>query len=153
VAKAAEYAEVAREVARELSVPLVDYHSEILKRRPNDWDGATDEFKEFEGHDVPTLLSRDGVHPSLPRLYQDDYSEKALRSSGYGLRNYLVLMKYAEVIEALSTLGSDKPDTTSRGDADESGDWFRIGPRLFRWRRDRSTPRDRCAPSFVALCG
>jgi len=31
-----------------------------------------------------------------------DYSEKALRSHGYGLRNYLVLMKYAEVIEVLA---------------------------------------------------
>jgi lysophospholipase L1-like esterase len=106
-AKAAEFAEAARKVARELSVPLVDYHAEILKRRPKDWDGATDAFKEFEGHDVATLISRDGVHPSVPRLFQDDYSEKALRSSGYGLRNYLVLMKYAEVIEALSSLGSE----------------------------------------------
>ena len=51
---------------------------------------------------MPTLLARDGVHPSAPRLYQDDYSEKALRNHGYGLRNYLVLMKYAEVIESLA---------------------------------------------------
>lgn len=48
------------------------------------------------------LLSRDGVHPSNPKKYQDDYSEEALRSHGYGLRNYLVLMKYAEVLEAFS---------------------------------------------------
>jgi len=101
-AKAAEFSEVTRKLARELSVPLVDYHAEILKRRPTDWDGATSAFKEFEGHDVPTLLARDGVHPSAPRIYQDDYSEKALGSHGYGLRNYLVLMKYAEVIETLS---------------------------------------------------
>jgi lysophospholipase L1-like esterase len=100
-AKAADFADAARKVARELSVPLVDYHAEILKRRPNDWDGVADAFKQFEGHDVPTLLSRDGVHPSEPKRYQDDYSEQALRSSGYGLRNYLVLLKYAEVIEAL----------------------------------------------------
>jgi lysophospholipase L1-like esterase len=106
-AKAADFAEVARKVARDLSVPVVDYHAEILKRRLNDWDGATDGFKEFDGHEVPTLLSRDGVHPSAPRQYQDDYSERALRSHGYNLRNYLVLMKYAEVIEALSTLGSE----------------------------------------------
>jgi hypothetical protein len=101
-AKAAAFAEVARKVARELSVPLVDYHAEVLKRRPNDWDGATDDFRVFEGYDVPTLLARDGVHPSAPRRYQDDYSEKALRNHGYGLRNYLVLMKYAEVIEAVA---------------------------------------------------
>ena len=46
------------------------------------------------------LLARDGVHPSAPPSYRDDYSEKALRNHGYGLRNYLVLMKYAEVITA-----------------------------------------------------
>ena len=74
--KAAEFALAARTIARELSVPLVDYHAEVLKRRPNDWDGATDGFKEFEGYDVPTLLARDGVHPSAPRLYQDDYSDE-----------------------------------------------------------------------------
>ena len=44
--KSAAFAEVARKVARELSVPLVDYHAEILKRRPNDWDGATDDFRD-----------------------------------------------------------------------------------------------------------
>jgi hypothetical protein len=101
-AKAASFAAAARKIARDLSVPLVDYHAEILKRRPDDWDGATDEFKESQSHDVPTLLSRDGIHPSAPRMYQDDYSERALANHGYGLRNYLVLMKYAEVIEALT---------------------------------------------------
>jgi GDSL-like Lipase/Acylhydrolase family len=100
--KAAEFAAAARTIAGELSVPLVDYHAEVLKRRPNDWDGATDDFKGFDGYDVPTLLARDGVHPSAPRLYEDDYSEKALRNHGYGLRNYVVLMKYAEVVGALT---------------------------------------------------
>ena len=100
--KAAAFAEAARKVARELSVPLVDYHAEILKRRPDDWDGAADDFRAFEGHDVPTLLSRDGVHPSAPESYQDDYSEKALRIPRLGLRNYLVLMKYAEVAAVLA---------------------------------------------------
>jgi hypothetical protein len=100
--KAAAFAEAARKLARQLSVPLIDYHAEILKRRPNDWDGAMDEFRAFEGYYVPTLLARDGIHPSAPRLYHDEYSEKALRSHGYGLRNYLVLIKYAEVVEALA---------------------------------------------------
>jgi lysophospholipase L1-like esterase len=99
VEKSARFAEAAREVARELRVPLVDFHAEILKRRPDDWDGAADAFRGFEGYDVPTLLARDGVHPSAPRRYQDDYSEEALRSHGYSLRNYLVLAKYAEVLE------------------------------------------------------
>jgi hypothetical protein len=108
-AKAAAFAEAARKVAQELSVPLVDYHAEILKRRPDDWDGAADAFRMFADYDVPTLLSRDGIHPSAPRSFQDDYSARALRSHGYGLRNYLVLMKYAEVIEVLSVRPARAP--------------------------------------------
>ena len=102
-ARASAYAGAARQVARELAVPLVDYHSEILKRRPDDWDGALEKFRAHEGHDVPTLLGRDGLHPSLPRRYLDAYSPEALRSSGYNLRSYLALMKYAEVIDALAS--------------------------------------------------
>jgi GDSL-like Lipase/Acylhydrolase family len=117
--KAAQFAEAARKIALDLSVPLVDYHAEILKRRPDDWDGAIDAFKDFEGHEVPTLLARDGVHPSTPRTYQDDYSEQALASHGYGLRSYLVLMKYAEVIEALTAghpaAGQAAPSRSSAG--------------------------------------
>jgi lysophospholipase L1-like esterase len=101
--KAEEFAEAARRVARELAVPLVDYHAEILKRRPLDWDGAADEFQNFVDYEVPTLLARDGVHPSAPHRYQDDYSEKALACHGFGLRNYVVLLKYAEVIEAVTS--------------------------------------------------
>lgn len=101
-AKAAAYADAARQVAREMAVPLVDYHAEILRRRPDDWDGASEAFRAHEGYDVPTLIGRDGVHPSLPKRYQDRYSLEALRSSGFNLRSYLVLMKYAEVIDALA---------------------------------------------------
>ena len=100
--KAAAFADAAREVARELAVPLVDYHAEILRRRPDDWDGASETFREYEGYDVPTLLSRDGVHPSAPERFRGDYSEEALRSHGYNLRNSLVLRAYAEVLEALA---------------------------------------------------
>ena len=100
--KAAAFAEAARQVARELAVPLVDYHAEILRRRPDDWDGASEKFREYEGYDVPTLLSRDGVHPSAPERFRGDYSEEALKSHGYNLRNSLVLMAYAEVLEALA---------------------------------------------------
>jgi hypothetical protein len=100
--KSETFAGAARKVARDLSVPLVDYHAEVLKRRPDDWDGAGEGFRRFQGHEVPTLMARDGLHPSAPRFYQDDYSEEALRNHGYGLRNYLVLMKYAEVIQVLA---------------------------------------------------
>ncbi|MDQ1327416.1 MAG: hypothetical protein QG641_696 [Candidatus Poribacteria bacterium] len=96
--KALLFAEAVRQIALEFKVPLVDYYDEIIKRRPEDWDGSMEKFKEFDGYDVPTLISRDGVHPSHPVKYRDDYSDEALRSNGYSLRNYLVLLKYAEVI-------------------------------------------------------
>jgi hypothetical protein len=82
-------------------VPLIDYYQETLRRRPDDWDGALPKFKELPGdeYQVPTLIARDGVHPSNPNRFAGDYSEEALRSSGYALRNYLTLFAYAEVIE------------------------------------------------------
>jgi len=102
--KSAVYADAVRKIAREMKVPLTDYHAEILKRRPDDWDGAADKFKGHEGYDVPTLISRDGVHPSHPVKFRDDYSEEALNANGFSLRNYLVLMKYAEVIQRLGLM-------------------------------------------------
>ncbi len=97
--KAAQFADAVREIARELKVPLVDYHAEILKRRPDDWDGALEKFNQYKGYDVPTLIARDGVHPSNPKQYAGDYSAEALRHNGFSLRNYGVLMKYAEIID------------------------------------------------------
>jgi len=96
--KAASFAEAARKIAREMRIPLVDYHREILRRRPDDWDGAAEKFRDFKDYDVPTLISRDGVHPSYPKKFADDFSEEGLRSSGYTLRSYLVLLGYAEVV-------------------------------------------------------
>jgi len=96
--KAAEFAAAARRVAKKLQVPLTDFHAEILRRRADDWDGALDKFREYQGYDVPTLIARDGVHPSNPEQYQGDYSEDALVANGFSLRNCLVLTKYAEVI-------------------------------------------------------
>ncbi len=98
VEKAKAFAEAARGIARELKVPLVDFHAEVLKRRPEDWDGALEKFKEFKDYDVPTLIARDGVHPSNPRKWADDYSPEGLRNAGYTLRNYLTLIAYARVI-------------------------------------------------------
>jgi lysophospholipase L1-like esterase len=96
--KAKPYAEAARKVARELKVPLCDYQAECLKRRPDDWDGAAAKFKEFTGYNVPTIISRDGVHPSNPMKYNGDYSDEGLKSNGFVLRNYVTLMSYADVI-------------------------------------------------------
>lgn len=99
--KAAQFAAAGRRVAQRLRVPLVDFHAEILRRRPDDWDGALAKFAEYQGYDVPTLIARDGVHPSNPSRYQGNYSEQALSTNGFSLRNYLVLGKYAEVIRSV----------------------------------------------------
>jgi len=98
VDRSRRYAEAAARVARDLKVPLSDYLGECLKRRPDDWDGAAEKWREFKDYEVPTLISRDGVHPSNPRKHQGDYSEEGLRSNGFVLRNYITLMRYAEVI-------------------------------------------------------
>jgi lysophospholipase L1-like esterase len=99
LARSKEFAEAVRRVARDQKVPLIDYHAEILKRRPDDWDGALPQFKDVKGseYEVPTLIARDGVHPSYPRAHPG-YSAEALRCNGYALRSYLTLLAYAEVI-------------------------------------------------------
>jgi lysophospholipase L1-like esterase len=97
--KAKTFADAVRKIAKEEKVPLVDYLAEVLKRRPDDWDGAMAKFKEAgkDVYQVPTLIAGDGVHPSNPAKFQD-YSEESLKSNGYVLRNYLGLLAYAEVI-------------------------------------------------------
>jgi len=105
--KASVFAEAVRELAHQLRVPLIDFYAEILKRRPEDWDGSMEKFAQWKGYDVPTLLARDGVHPSQPEEYRNDYSEDALNHSGFSLRNYLALMKYAEVIDTVLTKSSN----------------------------------------------
>ncbi|MBN1808855.1 MAG: SGNH/GDSL hydrolase family protein [Planctomycetes bacterium] len=94
-----KYVGAVRKLAADSKVPLIDFYQEVITRRPKDWDGALPQFAQYNGYDVPTLISRDGVHPSNPGKYNGDYSDEGLRSNGYTLRNYLVLMKYAEVIE------------------------------------------------------
>lgn len=74
--------EVIRFVAKELNVPLVDYHEAIVSLRPgNAWDG--------------TLISRDGVHPSGGEV--GDFSSENLRNSGYALRNWLNFLTYRQL--------------------------------------------------------
>ena len=97
--KAKTYAEVARKIAADFKLPLIDYHAEILKRRPDDWNGALPKFKDFakDVYQAPTLVSGDGVHPSFPSKLSD-YSADALNSNGYQLRSVLTLHTYADVI-------------------------------------------------------
>jgi len=137
VEKSAVYADAVRKIAREMKVPLIDFHSEILKRRPDDWDGALDKFAQYKGYDVPTLLARDGVHPSNPKKYDSDYSDEALRCCGYSLRNYLVLMKYAELLKTLNLLSPAKDGGTRKREPDQTAisnppdePWFPKAPSL-----------------------
>jgi lysophospholipase L1-like esterase len=97
--KSKQFAEAIRRIARDKHVPLIDYQVAILKRRPEDWDGALPKFKDIKGseYEVPTLIARDGVHPSNPRAYPD-YSRDSLRHNGYALRSYLTLRAYAAVV-------------------------------------------------------
>ena len=69
---ARKFADVVRKIAADEKVPLVDYFAEILKRRPDDWDGSSAKFKNIPGgdYDVPTLIARDGVHPSNPEKFR-----------------------------------------------------------------------------------
>ncbi|MGZ8938800.1 MAG: SGNH/GDSL hydrolase family protein [Limisphaerales bacterium] len=98
--KTLDFAGAIRRIAMDTKVPLIDYCDEIMERRPFDWDGASAEFsaEPSETYEVPTLISRDGVHPSNPRIFINDFSEHALEHSGYGLRNYLTMTAYADVI-------------------------------------------------------
>jgi len=107
VEKSAQFADAIRTLAAELHVALSDYQAEILKRRPDDWDGALPKFKEAAGdaYEVPTLISRDGVHPSNPRTFLNDFSDEALRTNGFTLRDYLTLMSYGEVLQKVCGAG------------------------------------------------
>jgi lysophospholipase L1-like esterase len=104
--KAKQFAESVRKVAADNAVPLIDYHAEVLKRRPDDWNGTLPQFKEFakDVYQVPTLISGDGVHPSFPGKHAD-YSADALKSNGYQLRSVLTLRAYADVIARVLTKG------------------------------------------------
>ncbi|MBW8039734.1 MAG: hypothetical protein FVQ85_07020 [Planctomycetes bacterium] len=137
VEKAALYADAVRKIARQMKVPLTDFHTEILKRRPADWDGALDKFSQYKGYDVPTLLSRDGVHPSNPKECCDDYSEEGLKCCGYSLRNYLVLMKYADVLRTVGLVSPAKDKPAARQQARQPAiinppdqSWFPKAPPL-----------------------
>jgi hypothetical protein len=111
------YAEAAAAIARAEQVLLVDYFGDVLRRRPDDWDGSLKKFGDVPGneYEVPTLIARDGVHPSNPRSYAGNFSDEALSKSGYGLRSYLVLVAYSRVIDRVldpkgKSQGADVPE-------------------------------------------
>jgi hypothetical protein len=92
------YNERVMKIATALNLPVCDFGGECLKRRPNDWDGTLPQFKGFEKYEVPTLICGDGEHPSCPKAFANDYSEEALKTSGYNLRTHLTLTVYADVL-------------------------------------------------------
>src|SRR5205814_308668 len=87
------FAEVVKKIGDDMKVPVIDFFSECLKRRPDDWDGTMPKFKDDQKdvYQVPTLISKDGVHPSNPKKFSGDYSEEGLKTNGFVLRNYLTL--------------------------------------------------------------
>jgi lysophospholipase L1-like esterase len=113
--KSKEFAIIARKLSREMKLPLCDFFAEVLKRRPDDWDGSLPRFKEHKTYQVPTLIAGDGVHPSNPARWQRDFSEKGLRHHGYNLRSYITLKIYAEVIEQVFSASSN---TSASGKAE-----------------------------------
>jgi lysophospholipase L1-like esterase len=81
---ARDFNEAVRALARARSLPLIDYEREILKRRPDDWNG--------------TLIQVNDVHPTpMPSRARPLPSRENLRSSGYLLRGWLTVQKVAEV--------------------------------------------------------
>jgi hypothetical protein len=83
------------------SVPLIDYHGEILARNPHNpplgtWDGADPTWDGYSGYEVPTSISRDGIHPSNWSAGLGDFMD-GLNTNGYELRNYLTLQMAYQV--------------------------------------------------------
>ena len=73
---------IIRLVSSEFDVPLADFYSECIRRRPNStWDG--------------TIISKDGVHPSGGK--SNDYSEGNLNNCGYALRNWVNFLVYRQL--------------------------------------------------------
>jgi lysophospholipase L1-like esterase len=83
---AKKYNDALRELAKARELPLIDYEWEILKRRPDDWNG--------------TLLNKNDVHPTAQQgeiTASSEPTAENLRNSGYLLRGWLSVKKIAEV--------------------------------------------------------
>jgi hypothetical protein len=93
-----------REVARARELPLIDYEREILKRRPDDWNG--------------TLLQKNDVHPTASQGGAKPTSEPTaenLRNSGYLLRGWLSMRKIGEVKRTVLDPIFPPPTVVTRG--------------------------------------
>ena len=75
---------VIREIAKEKRLPLIDFHSEIIRRAPGDsWKG--------------TILSGDNVHPSSGPYQNPFQKPEVFKTNGYLLRAFLSVCKIMEV--------------------------------------------------------
>lgn len=81
------YNTVIKRVAQIHRLPLIDYYGAMVRRRANSW--------------YRTLIIGDGVHPSFPKAYQKDMTERGLRESGFTLRNYLALEAVLAVVDRI----------------------------------------------------
>jgi lysophospholipase L1-like esterase len=82
------YNSALKKIGKEKQIPMIDYYGEIVKRRPDDWNG--------------TLLGKNDVHPTAARDGTTAASAPTaanLRNSGYLLRGWLSVQKIAEVKE------------------------------------------------------
>jgi len=98
--KVKQYSDVIRKISAELKLPLIDLLNEILSRRPDDWDRMSASVRAAIKNNLnfETLLGYDGIHLSYTNKSAGDWSEQGLRNSGYGLRTYLTLLAYDQVI-------------------------------------------------------
>jgi len=92
-------------IARANKLPLIDLWAEMVRRRGDDWDGRDKKWAEggWSGYNVPTMIARDGIHPSFPKTYQKDWTDEGLNSCGLGLRNYLTLKLWYELYQKVLT--------------------------------------------------
>jgi hypothetical protein len=74
-----------RKIAEELKIPLVEFYEEMIKRQPE--------------NAIPVLC--DGIHPTWDGALGSDFSEEALNTSGYDLRNYLTIKAYDQIYEKI----------------------------------------------------
>jgi hypothetical protein len=81
-----DYNEALRALAKKRGIPLIDFEKEILKRRPDDWDGTL-----LNKGDVHPTTGVNGSKPTSPPTAEN------LRNSGYLLRGWLSVQKIAEV--------------------------------------------------------
>jgi lysophospholipase L1-like esterase len=84
--KSKAFNEALREIAKHRGLPLIDFEREILRRRPDDWNG--------------TLLGKDDVHPTAEHAGVNAASAPTadnLRNCGCLLRGWLSVEKIAQV--------------------------------------------------------